>query len=414
MLKTLNLDLSINQDRLAKTLDQLASIGKLPGGGVRRLAFSPEDIEARQLVRQWMLELGMMVNVDAAGNLIGVYPGKNSEIPALATGSHIDTVPSGGRYDGALGVVAGLEMVRTLDENNIQLNHDIKVIVFCDEEGTMIGSKAMSGTASLKLTDYRPNNGQTIQENLASIGGNWDKLATARQTAQHIAAFVELHVEQGGVLEAIGRDIGVVEGVVGQQRHLIKITGVPNHAGTTPMSMRRDALVAASAIVLAVEDMAKHYPGDPVATVGAFQVWPNAANIVPGYVEMTVDIRDLSQQTVDHLVAQLQRKIESITVSTRTKITIERMLSVQPTLATPQIQDAIVDVCQELNLTDSHLPSRASHDAQEMGRFTDMGMIFVPSQAGISHSEEEYTSPEQCAQGANVLLRTFLKLDAMY
>ncbi len=414
MLKTLNLDLSINQERLAKTLDQLASIGKLPGGGVRRIAFSPEDIEARQLVRQWMLELGMAVNIDAAGNLIGVYAGKNREIPALATGSHIDTVPSGGRYDGALGVVAGLEMVRTLDENNIQLNHDIKVIVFCDEEGTMIGSKAMSGTASLKLTDYRRNNGQTIQESLDSIGGNWEKLATARQTAQDIAAFVELHVEQGGVLEAIGRDIGVVEGVVGQQRHLIKITGVPNHAGTTPMSMRRDALVAASAIVLAVEDMAKHYPGDPVATVGAFQVWPNAANIVPGYVEMTVDIRDLSQKTVDHLVAQLQRKIESITVSTRTKITIERMLSVQPTLATPQIQDAIVEVCQELNLTDSHLPSRASHDAQEIGRFTDMGMIFVPSQAGISHSEEEYTSPEQCAQGANVLLRTFLKLDTLY
>jgi len=414
MLKTLNLDLAIDQARLSKNLDQLAQVGKLTEGGVRRIAFSPEDVAARELVRQWMLDLGMMVEIDAAGNLIGVYAGKNSEIPALATGSHIDTVPSGGRYDGALGVIAGLEMIRTLDDHNIRLNHDIKVIVFADEEGSMIGSKAISGTASLKASDYRRTDGQSIQECLANIGGNWDKLATARQTTQNIAAYVELHVEQGGVLEAIGREIGVVEGVVVQQRHLIKVTGVPNHAGTTPMSMRRDALVAASSLVLAVEDMAKHYPGDPVATVGAFQVWPNAANIVPGYVEMTVDIRDLSQTTIDHLVAQLRRKIETIAVSTRTRITIERMLSVQPTPATPKIQDVIVEVCQQLELSDSHLPSRASHDAQEIGRFTDMGMIFVPSKEGISHSEQEYTTPEQCAQGANVLLKTFLKLDSLY
>jgi N-carbamoyl-L-amino-acid hydrolase len=414
MLKTLSLDLAIDQARLSKTLDQLAQVGKLTEGGVRRIAFSLEDVAARELVRQWMLDLGMMVEIDAAGNLIGVYAGKNSEIPALATGSHIDTVPSGGRYDGALGVIAGLEMIRTLDDHNVRLNHDIKVIVFADEEGTMIGSKAISGTASLKVSDYRRSDGQSIQECLANIGGNWDKLAIARQTSQNIAAYVELHVEQGGVLEAIGREIGIVEGVVGQQRHLIKVTGVPNHAGTTPMSMRRDALVAASSLVLAVEDMAKHYPGDPVATVGAFQVWPNAANIVPGYVEMTVDIRDLSQTTIDHLVAQLRRKIETIAVSTRTRITIERMLSVQPTLATPKIQDAIVEVCQQLELSDSHLPSRASHDAQEIGRFTDMGMIFVPSKEGISHSEQEYTTPEQCTQGANVLLKTFLKLDSLY
>jgi N-carbamoyl-L-amino-acid hydrolase len=243
---------------------------------------------------------------------------------------------------------------------------------------------------------------------------NTSTKSSTRQTSQNIAAYVELHVEQGGVLEAIGREIGIVEGVVGQQRHLIKVTGVPNHAGTTPMSMRRDALVAASSLVLAVEDMAKHYPGDPVATVGAFQVWPNAANIVPGYVEMTVDIRDLSQTTIDHLVAQLRRKIETIAVSTRTRITIERMLAVQPTPATPKIQDAIVEVCQQLELSDSHLPSRASHDAQEIGRFTDMGMIFVPSKEGISHSEQEYTTPEQCTQGANVLLKTFLKLDSLY
>jgi N-carbamoyl-L-amino-acid hydrolase len=180
------------------------------------------------------------------------------------------------------------------------------------------------------------------------------------------------------------------------------------------MSMRRDALTAAAQIVLAVEDMAKHFPGDPVATVGALQVWPNAANIVPGFVEMTVDIRDLSQQTIEHLVAHLERKIETIAVATRTKIRMEPILMVKPTLAHPRIQEVIVGCCQQLGLTDTHLPSRASHDAQVIGRFTDMGMIFVPSRNGVSHSSEEYTSPEQCAQGANVLLQTFLQLDALY
>jgi N-carbamoyl-L-amino-acid hydrolase len=408
------LSLAIDRDRLAQSLDDLAKIGRLSDGGVRRLAFSEADIEARQFVRDRMLAAGMTVRIDAAGNIIGTYAGKDGTAPALATGSHIDTVPSGGRYDGALGVIAGIEMVRVLNENHLRLTHPIEVIVFSDEEGSMIGAKAMAGTASEDVERYRRDRQTSIQDCLAAVGGSWEHLATAKRTRADIAAFVELHVEQGGVLEAVGKEIGVVEGVVGQQRHVIRVTGSPNHAGTTPMSMRRDALTAAAQIVLAVEDMAKHFPGDPVATVGALQVWPNAANIVPGFVEMTVDIRDLSQQTIEHLVAHLERKIETIAVATRTKIRMEPILMVKPTLAHPRIQEVIVGCCQQLGLTDTHLPSRASHDAQVIGRFTDMGMIFVPSRNGVSHSSEEYTSPEQCAQGANVLLQTFLQLDALY
>lgn len=410
----LPLTLTINGDRLTTTLDALAQIGSQAGNTVRRLAFTPEDLAARQAFSDWMTAVGMAVRIDAAGNLIGRYLGLAAEAPALATGSHLDTVFSGGRYDGALGVIAGLEVVRVLHEHDLRLHHPLEVIVFADEERTMVGSKAMAGNAPRDPARYATVDDEPIQDCLARAGGNWEALETARLSRQDIACFLELHVEQGGILEATDRQIGVVEGIVGQQRHRLTIQGQANHAGTTPMNMRRDALTTAAQLVLAVEDMAQHFPGDPVATVGALQVWPNAINIVPGFVEMSLDMRDLSQEVINHMLAQLKRKIETVAVATRTKIRIQPELAVEPTLAAAAVQDLIVESCEELGLSYTHLPSRASHDAQEMGRFTDMGMIFVPSQAGVSHSGEEYTSPEQCIQGANVLLRTLLKLDLLY
>lgn len=408
---TTTFTLVLNGDRLNHNLAQLAKIGKLPQGGVRRLAYSPEDLMARQLVQDWMVEAGMSVRVDAAGNIIGTYAGEQEGVPTLATGSHVDTVPSGGRYDGALGVVAGIEVVRVLRENNVRLAHPLEVIVFTDEEGAMIGSKAMSGTVVNDPEYYRREDGTSIQTCLKRLGGNWEQLVTAQRNRTEIAAFVELHVEQGGVLDSLSHDIGIVEGVVSQHRYAIAIIGRPNHAGTTPMHLRRDALVAASHIVLAVQALAKDTPGEQVATVGALQVWPNAANIVPGQVEMTVDIRDLSLTKIEQLVEQLEQQLRAIASTTQTEITMKPILSVAPTLAVPQVKEAIATTCQQLGLSYSYLPSRASHDAQEIGRFTDMGIIFVPSAAGISHSEDEYTSPEQCTQGANVLLQTLLQLD---
>ncbi len=411
---TTTLTLAVDSDRLNHSLAQLAKIGKLPKGGVRRIAYSSEDLLARQVVQDWMVDAGMTVRIDAAGNIIGTYAGQQEGVPALATGSHIDTVPSGGRYDGAFGVVAGIEVVRVLQENNLRLAHPIEVIVFTDEEGGMIGSKAISGTVVNDPEHYRTNDGTSIQSCLHRVGGNWEQLATAQRSRSEIAAFVELHVEQGGVLESLGQEIGVVEGIVSQNRYAINVIGRPNHAGTTPMHLRRDALVAASQVVLAVQALANNTPGDQVATVGVLQVWPNAANIVPGQVDMIVDIRDLSQTTVDKLVAQLAQQLDAIASTTQTEITMTPTLNVAPTLAVPQVKDAIAAVCQQLELSYTYLPSRASHDAQEIGRFTDMGMIFVPSTAGISHSEDEYTSPEQCTQGANVLLQTLLNLDKIY
>ncbi len=404
----------VNGDRLNRSITQLAEIGKLPGGGVSRLAFTPEDLLARQLVQSWMVDAGMTVRIDAAGNIIGTYAGQREGASALATGSHIDTVPVAGRYDGVLGVLAGIEVVRVLHENAIRLAHPIEVIVFTDEECSVIGCKAMAGNVVNDPEYYRRNDGTPIQTCLERIGGNWSRLTTAQRDAGEIAAFVELHVEQGGVLESTGAEIGVVKGIVGQYRFAVTVTGRPNHAGTTPMTMRKDALVAASQVVLAVNKLGIDTPGEQVATVGYFNVSPNAVNIVPARVDLKIDLRDLSQSHLDDLVEQMRQQFAQIAAATQTEIVMTQALHVLPTLAEPKIQDAIAQVCQQLGLSYCHLPSRAGHDAQEIGRFADMGMIFVPSLAGISHAEDEYTSPEQCTQGANVLLQTFLQLDRMY
>ena len=406
--------LTVNGDRLNQTLEDLAQIGKQPDNTIQRLAFSPADLTAREKLKEWMEAAGMTVRTDAGSNIIGRYPGRNADARTLATGSHIDTVFSGGRFDGSLGVVAGLEVVRVLQENDMKLHHPFEVIAFADEERTMVGSKAIAGTAPDNPDRYETSNGEPIQDCLERAGGDWNKLGSAVRSQDDIACFIELHVEQGGVLEAVETDIGVVEGIVGQQRHRLTIQGRANHAGTTPMNMRRDALTTASHLILAVEDLARHYPGDPVATVGKLQVWPNSINTVPGSVEMSLDVRDLSQETIDHILNQIKRKIETVAVATRTRIRINPELQVAPTPAAESVQDLIVESCDELGLSHTHLPSRASHDAQEIGRFTDMGMIFVPSKEGVSHSGDEYTSPQQCTHGANVLLRSLLKLDQLY
>ncbi|PSF37412.1 Zn-dependent hydrolase [Aphanothece hegewaldii CCALA 016] len=403
----------INSDRLLKSIEDLAKIGHLSDGGVCRIAFTPEDLAARNLIQSWMIETGMSVRIDTAGNMIGTYQGKYPQASTLSTGSHIDTVPNGGRYDGAYGVLAGIEVVRVLHEADIRLNHSIEVIVFADEESTMIGSKAMVGKIVNDPNYYTHVDGRDIQTCLEYIGGNWHKIDQARRTNQEMAAFVELHVEQGPVLESMDKKIGVVQGIVGQRRYVITVTGHSSHAGSTPMNMRSDALVAASLIILAVNRIG-NTPGQQVATVGKMQVSPNAPNVIPGIVEMSLDIRDLSNEHLDHLMAELIQEIEAIATRTQTQIKLEPCLRNEPAPAASNIQQTIAKICEDFGFSYTYLPSRASHDAQEMANLTDMGMIFVPSIAGISHAQTEYTSPEQCVEGANVLLHTFLRLDQHY
>ena len=400
-----------NNERLMGSLTEMSAIGLQPDGSVCRRGFSAEDVEGRALLARWMREAGLQVRIDTAGNLIGRLQGLDPDRPALLTGSHLDTVPTGGRFDGVLGVLAGLEACRSLQDNGIHLQHDLELIAFADEESTMVGCKGMAGTAASDPKAYATSNREPIEDNLARIGGHWPSLASARRSDDACAAFLELHVEQGGVLEQRGDAIGVVEGVVGQRRFSIQVDGQPNHAGTTPMTLRQDALVAASRIVLAVEAMARDHPGDPVATVGRLEVWPNAANVVPGSVALTVDLRDVSSAVLDQLVAALMQQLDRIGVETGCPIQLEPQFEVAPTTAAGGVMAAIASAAEDLGFSHSRLPSRASHDAQEIGRRWPMGMIFVPSRGGFSHSAQEFTSDEQCWAGTAVLLETLQRLD---
>lgn len=400
-----------DRNRLQQSVEALAQVGGQADGSVCRRGFTTDDCEGRQLVARWMSEAGLSVRVDPAGNLIGRRDGAEPGLPALVTGSHLDTVPTGGRFDGALGVLAGLEVARTLQSEEYQLRHPLEVIAFADEESTMVGCKGMAGTASTTSADYATSNGESIAVNLERIGGHWPSLASACRDDQAIAAFVELHVEQGSVLESRGDAIGVVEGVVGQRRFSIRIAGQANHAGTTPMDLRQDALTTAAEVVLAIEALATRHPGDPVATVGRLQVWPNAANVVPGSVEMTVDLRDLSSVVLQELVDDLINALERIGERRQCSIDLDPQFEVDPTPAHAAVMEAVTASAEALDLRYSRLPSRASHDAQELGRRWPMGMIFVPSRGGLSHSAAEFTSAEQCFDGAAVLLETLQRLD---
>ena len=389
----------------------MATIGTNSDGSVCRRGFSQKDVEARILLSGWMTEAGLSVRIDSAGNLIGRLEGAAQGLPALVTGSHIDTVPTGGRYDGVLGVLAGLEVARTLQSSGHALQHPLEVIAFADEESTMVGCKGMSGTASNDPSSFVTSNGKPIEDNLLAIGGDWSALASARRSDDAIAAFVELHVEQGGVLETRGDVIGMVDGVVGQKRFTVVIEGQANHAGTTPMNQRQDALTAAARVVLAVEQMASEHPGDPVATVGRLQVWPNAANVVPGSVQLTVDVRDLDPAVLDQLTDALMNALERIGESSGCAIQLDPQFEVAPTPADRTVKQAITASAQSHGFKASSLPSRASHDAQEIGRRWPMGMIFVPSRGGFSHSAAEFTEPSHCLAGTQVLLDTLRRLD---
>jgi len=403
--------LAPNRERLIQSLDRMASIGQQADGSVCRRGFSDADVAGRDQLAEWMRGVGMAVRVDAAGNLIGRLEGREPHRPALMTGSHLDTVPTGGRFDGVLGVLAGLEVARALADADLQLLHPFELVAFADEESTMVGCKGMAGSASADPAAYATSNGEPIALNLERIGGHWPSLASARRPDAAVAAFLELHVEQGAVLEQRGDTIGVVEGIVGQRRFSIRVDGQANHAGTTPMDLRQDALAAASRVVLAVERLARDHPGDPVATVGRLEVWPNAANVVPGAVTMTVDLRDLDPQVLSSLVVQLQDALEQVGLQTGCRIALEPQFEVAPTPADSTVMATIQAVTTDLGFQSSRLPSRASHDAQEIGRRWPMGMIFVPSREGLSHSAAEFTSDAQCCAGVAVLLESLQRLD---
>ena len=407
-------DLHIDGDRLLRRIDDLATIGPIEGGGSCRLALTDEDRDGRDLVVAWMTDLGLDISMDGIGNVVGVRPGR-TDGPPIMTGSHIDTVRTGGRFDGNLGVLAGLEVIETLEFNGITTEHPFAVAFFTDEEGArfqpdMLGSLVYAGGMGLEeALDVVGIDGTVLGEELDRIGYR----GTSPCPGIAPRAFVELHVEQGPVLEADGVTIGAVTGVQGISWTELAITGQSNHAGTTPMHLRHDAGYVAAAIAAHVRQLAIRMGGGQVATVGSLELNPNLVNVIAGSATMTVDLRNTDEALLVEAEADLARFVaeaaaaEGVTVAERT------LARFQPVEFDDRVVDTVAAVAAELGHSVKRLPSGAGHDAQMMARLCPTGMVFVPSRDGISHNPAEYTEPDDLVAGADVLLGSMLALDAM-
>lgn len=405
-------DLELSAARIQQHIDELSRFGRNPEGGVSRLAFSRADIEGRRYVAGLMEAAGLTVSVDAAGNLIGRRPGLDNDLPPILFGSHIDSVPHGGNYDGDVGVMAAIEAAQVLDERGVQTCHPLEVVVFTDEEGGLVGSRAMAGALGPEALQVVSHAGMTVAEGIRALGGDPDRLDSARRNPSDVKAFLEVHIEQGAVLDESGIDIGVVEGIVGINWWDVTIEGFANHAGTTPMDRRRDALLAAAKLIIEVNEIVTGTPGRQVGTVGRIDAHPGAPNVIPGKVVMSLELRDLSSDKIRMLFQRIQETAERIAQESQTTIDFAPIdATAVPAPTDVRIRKLIAESAQELGLTSLHMPSGAGHDAQNMARSAPTGMIFVPSKEGVSHSPDEFTSAEGMANGAAVLLRTILKID---
>ena len=411
--------LRTNAGRLRKRLEDLSVFGRPAGGtfadGVSRTGFSDADVEAHAWLQREMRALGLEPKVDAAGNVSAVRPGTVPGLAPILFGSHIDSVRGGGNFDGDVGSMSSLEVMATLIEKKVATRHPLEYVVWAAEESNfgsgLHGSRMAAGLIEEGEFE-RVQNGVTKREAMKKLGGDASRIAEARRARGSFHAYLELHIEQGGKLDRAGVPIGVVEGIVTIDDYDVHVRGFANHAGTTPMAERRDALVAASQIVQAVQQIANGEAGAQVGTVGQMTVRPNAPNVVPGDVEMTVEFRDLDGAKVARLGAALKERCAQIAKASNTEVEVVFTSRHEGARATPSIQAAIEKAAASLSLNSMRLPSGAGHDAQAIATLGPMGMIFVPSVAGISRSPRELSRWNEIAQGADVLMATILELDA--
>lgn len=376
------------------------------------MAFSSHDVAARSYVMELMRNAGLEVSIDFAGNIIGRRAGTDPSLKPIVFGSHIDEVPNGGDYDGPVGSMSAIEVMQTLAENQVKTAHPLEAIIFTNEEGGVIGSRAIVGELNEKALQVVSNEGITQYEGIKKLGGNPDRISEMKREKGDIAAFLELHIEQGGNLDREKIQIGVVEGIVAIEWWQFTFTGVANHAGTTPMNMRKDALLPAAEFVLTVNQIIKSYEGAHVGTVGIIEAFPGAGNVIPGEVKLNLEMRDLSSEKIWKIYAELESKAKQIALKAGVGVAIvHQEVASKPALADEDIRKIINDEAKALGFSTLSLPSGAGHDAQEMARIAPMGMIFIPSKDGISHAPAEYSSPQDIVNGANVLLQTILKLD---
>ena len=402
----------ISSARLHETITELSKIGRESTGGITRLTFSKADIEARKYVSELIRKAGMSVSIDKFGNIIGRSLNAASDAPTIACGSHIDTVPNGGALDGAYGVLGAIEAIRSIHERCTPTKA-LQIMVFTEEEGArfgaFIGSRGFAGLLNASnVYAMRDKEHVTFQDAMHNA-----KLKPSSQRSRRrpdIRAYVELHIEQGPILEHEHKSIGIVESIVGLGDLEIEIEGKAGHAGTTPMQLRRDALVGAARIILGVNRIAIKTGIPAVATVGSVTSYPGAPNVIPGRVIINVDYRDVSLPRMRGLEAKIISISKQVANESNLKIVIRQKSLTKPAKMSTNVIRMIETSSRSLELSYKHMQSGAGHDCQNMARITKTGMIFVPSRNGLSHVPNEYTKPKQLEDGANVLLETLLRL----
>jgi beta-ureidopropionase / N-carbamoyl-L-amino-acid hydrolase len=402
--------LRINGSRLNGWLTAFDMIGRT-AGGINRVAYSEADLAGRAFTLNLFSEAGLPIRVDAGGNMIARVPGTSATLKPIVIGSHIDSVTDGGNFDGPVGSFAAIEVARTLQEQRIRLRHPLEVVVWQNEEGGTIGSKIAVGELTETDLDKVARSGVTIRDGIAKIGGNVAQLATAARARGDVACYIELHIEQGGLLEKAGLQIGVVEGIVGLRWTEVTITGLANHAGATPMDQRQDALLAAARFTVAINETIRAESGRQVATVGRLVATPNTTNVIPGQVVMTIDLRDLNPATLTRFTLKFEQLARDIGAASNTTFTFRSLTNSAPALSDPRVMAWVDSSTTTLGLSRQAMPSGAGHDAQEMAHIAPMGMIFIPSVGGISHSPKEFSHAADITNGANVLLNAVLAAD---
>jgi N-carbamoyl-L-amino-acid hydrolase len=401
----------IDLDRLLGRLDTFNRIGALPGGGNCRLALTDDDRAGRDLLVRWMRDLGLVVTIDAIGNIIGVRGGREDAAPVMF-GSHVDTVGTGGRYDGLYGVLAGLEACQAISDAGMVTRRPLALVAFTNEEGSRFAPYAMGSlvyVGGLALADayaIRGIDGALVGEELRRIGYAGE--AKPGWLTPH--AYLELHIEQGPILEDEGLTIGAVEGITGLSWTEVSITGRSAHAGTTPMHLRRDAAYAASEIVVFVRQLAQELGGNQKGTVGRIEVYPNLVNVVAERAVLTVDLRNIDQTRLREAEQRFGQFLDGLAAREQLAVSRRSLAQFKPVPFPADMVSVVEATARELDLSCRRLPSGAGHDAQMMARLCPAGMIFVPSVDGLSHNVREYTKPEHLQAGAAVLMHSVLRL----
>ncbi len=393
-------------------LTRFNAVGRT-AGGINRVAYSDADLAGRAFTLDLFREAGLAPRIDAAGNILGRLAGREDAQPPIIIGSHVDSVTDGGNFDGPVGTFGAIAVARALRERATRLRHPLEVVCWANEEGGTIGSKFAAGMGATVDLDQAARSGFTHREGIARLGGDVSRLAAAARAKGSAHCYLELHIEQGGNLERAGLTIGTVLGIVGLRWYEVTITGFANHAGATPMDQRQDAMLAAARFTVAINEAIRGEPGRQVGTVGRVIPKPNTPNVIPGEVLMTIDLRDLDAAKVDRFAARFQRIAAEIGEATGTRFAFRETVSSTPAMADPRLMEIIDASADALALPHQRMPSGAGHDAQELAHICPMGMIFVPSVGGVSHSPREYSRPEDIVHGVNVLAAAVERVDAL-